>query len=44
MCDFRLLGFLTPTDGTDRLSRNVGKELLLTLSRVILKYDILHSD
>jgi len=24
-----ILGFLTPEEGTDRLSRNVGKELLL---------------
>jgi len=29
MCDFRLLGFLAPEDGADKLSRNVGKELLL---------------
>ena len=27
-----ILGFLTPEEGTDRLSRNVGKELLLLLS------------
>jgi hypothetical protein len=31
MCDFRLLEFLTPEDGADRLSGNVGKEYHYTL-------------